>query len=238
VDRALREGGVVPDEGLVVVTGAAGELGRAVVAQFRSAGREVVALGREGEALAEVGRAEGVHPVAAELSSRKQVTAAWARIDDLGTPSVLVALAGGFRPSTLADLTEEVWDAMWQSNVASLVWCAQQAAPRMAGAGGGAIVTVGSRPAVTGGGPLAYTTSKAAVVRATELLAEELRPQRIRVNAVLPSVLDTPANRSWMSPGLAERAVPPAAVAKVIAFLAGPDAAVVSGARVPVYGDA
>jgi NAD(P)-dependent dehydrogenase (short-subunit alcohol dehydrogenase family) len=227
----------VPDEGLVVVTGAAGALGGAVVAEFRSAGREVVALGRAGEALEEAGRAEGVHAVAAELSSRAEVAQAWARIDDLGTPTVLVALAGGFRPSTLADLTEETWDAMWQSNVASLVWCAQQAAPRFAAAGGGAVVTVGSRTAVTGAGPLAHATSKAAVVRASELLAEELRPQRIRVNAVLPSVLDTPANRAWMSPGLAERAVAPAAVAKVIAFLAGPDAAVVSGALVPVYGD-
>jgi NAD(P)-dependent dehydrogenase (short-subunit alcohol dehydrogenase family) len=228
----------VPHEGLVVVSGATGALGGAVVAEFRSAGREVVVLGRDGDALAEAGRAKGVHPVAAELSSRAEVAAAWARIDDLGTPSVLVALAGGFRPGSLADLTEDLWDAMWQSNVASLVWCAQQAAPRMAAAGGGVIVTVGSRTAVTGAGPLAYTTSKAAVVRATELLAEELRPQRIRVNAVLPSVLDTPANRSWMPPGLAERAVAPVAVAKVIAFLAGPDAAVVSGARVPVYGDA
>jgi NAD(P)-dependent dehydrogenase (short-subunit alcohol dehydrogenase family) len=228
----------VPDEGLVVVTGAAGALGRAVLAEFRSAGREVVALDRAGERLEEVGRAEGVHPVAAELSSREEVAGAWERIDALGSPSVLVALAGGFRPSRLADLTEELWDAMWQSNVASVVWCAQQAAPRMAAAGGGAIVTVGSRTAVTGPAPLAHATSKAAVVRVTELLAEELRPLRIRVNAVLPSVLDTPANRSWMSPGLAERAVAPAAVAKVIAFLAGPDAAVVSGARVPVYGDA
>jgi NAD(P)-dependent dehydrogenase (short-subunit alcohol dehydrogenase family) len=74
-------------------------------------------------------------------------------------------------------------------------------------------------------------------VRASELLADELRPQGIRVNCVLPSVIDTPANRAWMSADLAARAVAPAAIAKVIAFLIGPDAAPISGARVPVYGD-
>jgi NAD(P)-dependent dehydrogenase (short-subunit alcohol dehydrogenase family) len=166
------------------------------------------------------------------------VQAAWARIDEIGAPTALVALAGGFRPSSLADLTEELWNAMWQSNVGSLLWCAQAAAPRMAGAGGGSIVTVGSKTAVTGAAPLAHATSKAAVVRVSELLAEELRPQGIRVNCVLPSVIDTAANRSWMSPDLAARAVSPAAIATVVAFLAGPDSAPVSGARVPVYGDA
>ena len=107
----------------------------------------------------------------------------------------------------------------------------------MAAAGGGAIVTMGSKTAVAGRAPLAHATSKAAVVRATELLADELRPQGIRVNCVLPSVIDTPANRTWMSADLAARAVAPAAIAKVIAFLIDPDAAPVSGARVPVYGD-
>jgi len=78
----------------------------------------------------------------------------------------------------------------------------------------------------------------AAVVRLAQILSDELRPQHIRVNAVLPSVIDTPANRSWMSPDLAARAVAPVAIAKVIAFLCGPDAAPISGAAIPVYGDA
>ena len=126
---------------------------------------------------------------------------------------------------------------MWGTNVTSLLWCAQAVAPRMAAAGGGSIVTVGSRSAVTGSAPVAYGASKAAVVRATEVLADELRPQRIRVNCLLPSVIDTPANRSWMSPELVAKAVPPSAIAPVIAFLLGPDSAPVSGARIPVYGD-
>ncbi|MCE0764258.1 SDR family NAD(P)-dependent oxidoreductase [Pseudonocardia kujensis] len=223
---------------LVVVTGAAGALGRAVVAEFLREGAEVVALDRPGDPLDEVGRQDGVHPVAAQLSRSEDVATAWKTIDSIGTPQVLVALAGGFRPSSLADLTEDVWDAMWQSNVASLVWCAREAAARFGAAGGGAIVTVGSKTAVSGAAPVAHATSKAAVVRMTELLAEELRPQGIRVNAVLPSVIDTPANRTWMSPDLAARAVSPEAIARVISFLAGPDAAPISGARIPVYGNA
>ena len=103
---------------------------------------------------------------------------------------------------------------------------------------GGSIVMVGSKTAVTGPAPVVHATSKAAVVRLVEILADELRPQHIRVNAVLPSVIDTPANRSWMSEDLAARAVAPAAIAKVIAFLCGPDAAPISGAAIPVYGDA
>ena len=228
----------VRDNGLVVLTGAAGALGHAVVAEFVGAGREVVALDRAGERLDRLGEKPGVHAVAADLADRESVVRAWLDVDEIGTPSALVTLAGGFRPSSLADLTEELWDAMWRSNVASLLWSAQQAAPRLAAGGGGAIVTVGSKTAVSGAAPVAHATSKAAVVRLTELLAEELRPQGVRVNCVLPSVIDTPANREWMSPQLAARAVAPAAIARVIAFLAGPDSAPTSGARVPVYGDA
>jgi NAD(P)-dependent dehydrogenase (short-subunit alcohol dehydrogenase family) len=226
------------EDRIVVVTGGAGALGRAVLAEFRQAGWQAVAVDRAGEPLDEVGREPGVTPVAAELSDRAAVRSAWEQIDAVGTPTALVALAGGFRPSSLGDLTEDLLDEMWQSNVGSLLWCAQEAAPRMAAAGGGAIVTVGSKTAVGGPAPVAHATSKSAVVRVTELLADELRPQGVRVNCVLPSVIDTPANRTWMSPDLASRAVSPAAIAKVIAFLAGPDAAPVSGARVPVYGNA
>jgi NAD(P)-dependent dehydrogenase (short-subunit alcohol dehydrogenase family) len=222
----------------VVVTGGAGALGRAVVAEFVGSGWTVVVAGRPGAALEEVGRDPGVRTVAADLADRAAVQEAWAGIDAIGQVGALVALAGGFRPGSLADLTEELWEQMWRSNVASVLWCAQEAARRMAAAGGGAIVTVGSKTAVGGAAPVAHATSKAAVVRLTELLAEELRPQGIRANCVLPSVIDTPANRTWMSADLTARAVSPAAIARVIAFLAGPDSAPVSGARVPVYGDA
>ncbi len=220
----------------VIVTGAAGALGHAVVAEFRAAGREVVALDRPGERLDTLGRQDGVHAVAVDLSSRTAVQDAFGRIPV--ACDALVGLAGGFTPGVLADVDEDTLDALWRSNFGSALWTAQAAAPLFAARGGGAIVTVGSKTAVGGPAPVAHATSKAAVVRLTQLLAEELRGQRIRVNAVLPSVIDTPANRSWMSDDLAARAVAPAAIAKVISFLCSTDAAPISGAAIPVYGDA
>ncbi|MGP8000716.1 MAG: SDR family NAD(P)-dependent oxidoreductase [Streptosporangiaceae bacterium] len=224
----------------VVVTGAAGALGAAVLAELRSRDLTVLALDLAGPRLDETGSLPGVHPVAVQLADRESVRVAWQQIDALGTgvPAALVTLAGGFAPGSLAELDEKSLERMWHSNVESMLWSCQEAAPRMAAAGGGAIVTVGSRTAVSGPAPLAYATSKSAVLRASELLADELRPQGIRVNCILPSVIDTPANREWMSPSLAARAVKPAAIAKVIAFLIGPDSAPVSGAGIPVYGDA
>ena len=222
---------------VAVVTGAAGALGSAVLDDLTARGWTVVALDRPGERLEAV-RRDGVVPVPVDLLDRASVRAAWEQVDAVGGPTALVALAGAFRASSLVDLDEDELSAMWSTNVTALLWCCQAAAPRMAVAGGGSIVTVGSRSAVSGSAPVAYGASKAAVVRATEVLADELRPQRIRVNCVLPSVIDSPANRSWMPPQLAAKAVPPSAIAPVIAFLLGPESAPVSGARIPVYGEA
>lgn len=227
--------------GSVVVTGAAGALGQAVVAEFSQRGDPVVALDVAGEGLDGVtGLASDapVHPVAADLASRDATDAAWKHVDEFGTPRALVALAGGFAGAALADLDEAALEDMLQRNFASALWCCQAAAQRMTEAGGGSIVTVGSRTAVAGTGPVAHATSKAAVVRLSEVLAEDLKRSGVRVNTVLPSVIDTPANRSWMSVDLAERAVPPGAIAKVIAFLCSEDAWPISGARIPVYGRA
>jgi NAD(P)-dependent dehydrogenase (short-subunit alcohol dehydrogenase family) len=229
----------VNDETAVVVTGATGALGQAVVTEFLAAGRPVIALGRAGAQLDELGGRDGVYAVAAELTSRDAVHAAFDTVDGVPvTPSALVTLAGAFTPGKLADVDEEGLDGLWRSNFGSVLWAAQAIAPRLAAHGGGSILTIGSKTAVHGPAPVAHATSKAAVVRLTQLLADELRPDRIRVNAVLPSVIDTPANRSWMSADLAARSVSPAAIAKVIVFLSGPDAAPISGAAVPVYGDA
>ncbi|GAA5126072.1 SDR family NAD(P)-dependent oxidoreductase [Pseudonocardia adelaidensis] len=223
----------------LIVTGAAGALGHAVVAQFRAAGRPVVALDRPGERLDALGAQDGVHAVPVDLADRAAVHAAFAEVDALPvTPDALVGLAGGFVPGSLAEVDEEQLDDLWRSNFGSALWTAQAVAPRLAARGGGAIVMVGSRTAVSGAAPVAHATSKAAVVRLTAVLAEELRADRIRVNAVLPSTIDTPANRTWMTPRDVERAVAPAAIAKVIAFLCSPDAAPINGAAIPVYGDA
>lgn len=223
---------------MIVVTGAAGVLGRAVVDEFRARGAEVAALDRPGDALTELGRDPGVHPIAVDLVDPVSVAEAWAAVDAYGPPAALVTGAGGFAGGGLADVDPRGLDAMMSTNVATTLWSAQAAAARMREAGGGAIVTIGSRTGVSGPGAVAYAAAKAAVVRLTEVLADELRPDGIRVNVVLPSVIDTPANRSWMSAEAVARAVAPAAVARVIAFLCSADAAPISGAAIPVYGDA
>jgi NAD(P)-dependent dehydrogenase (short-subunit alcohol dehydrogenase family) len=221
----------------VIVTGAAGALGHAVVDEFLAGGRAVVALDRPSERLDALGERENVHAIGADLAARDAVQTAFTQVDGLPvTPVALVGLAGGFTPGKLADVTDDIVTSLFTSNFGSALWTAQAVATRFTA--GGAIVMVGSKTAVTGPAPVAHATSKAAVVRLVQILADELRPQRIRVNAVLPSVIDTPANRSWMSDDLAARAVAPAAIAKVIAFLCGPDAAPISGAAIPVYGDA
>jgi NAD(P)-dependent dehydrogenase (short-subunit alcohol dehydrogenase family) len=220
-----------------IVTGAAGALGHAVVEEFLAGGRAVVALDRPSERLTALEQREDVYAIPVDLASRDAVQEAFTKVDGLPvTANALVGLAGGFTPGKLADTTEDVVQSLFTSNFGSALWTAQAVASRFTD--GGAIVFVGSKTAVTGPAPVVHATSKAAVVRLAQILSDELRPQHIRVNAVLPSVIDTPANRSWMSPDLAARAVAPAAIAKVIAFLCGPDAAPISGAAIPVYGDA
>jgi NAD(P)-dependent dehydrogenase (short-subunit alcohol dehydrogenase family) len=222
---------------LIVVSGAAGALGQAVVAEFRAHKARIAALDLE-KALDALPEDPGVHPIPVDLADADAVTSAWTAVDRLGIPNALVTIAGGFEGGALESLEPAALDAMIRTNVATVLWCAKAAAARMRTSGGGSIVTIGSRTGVSGSGPVAYAAAKAAVVRITEVLAEELRPDRIRVNTVLPSVIDTPANRSWMPSALVSKAVPPAAIAKVIAFLCGPDAWPINGAAIPVYGDA
>jgi len=223
---------------LTVVTGAAGVLGRAVLDEFLTRGGSVVAMDRAGDRLDALAEVDGVHPVAVDLTDAAGVDAAWERVDAIGTPTSLVCVAGGFAGADLADTDQRTLDDMVGTNLATALWSCRAAAARMRTSGGGSIVTIGSRTGVSGPGPVAYAMTKAAVIRMTEVLADELRPHRIRVNSVLPSVIDTPANRSWMSPDALARAVSPAAIGKVVAFLCSADATPISGAAVPVYGDA
>jgi NAD(P)-dependent dehydrogenase (short-subunit alcohol dehydrogenase family) len=227
--------------GLVVITGAAGALGRAMVSEFLDGGKAVVALDRAGAALdALTGEATAgrLHTIAADLTVRNAVEAAWREIDDFGQTQALVNVAGGFAPGSLADTDESTLASMLDVNVATALWSCQAAAGRLAAHGGGAIVNIGARSAVSGGAPVGYALAKAAVVRLTQVLADELRPQRIRVNAVLPSVIDTPANRAAFSAETIRRAVAPRAIAKVVGWLCSDDAWPINGAAIPVYGDA
>jgi NAD(P)-dependent dehydrogenase (short-subunit alcohol dehydrogenase family) len=146
----------------VVVTGAAGALGEAVVGELLRRDQQVIALDLPTPALDQLAEHGNVQAIPVDLTDRGAVLAAWERIDAIAVPTALITLAGGFKPCSLADLDEDTLDQMWRINVVSMLWPAQQAAARMASAGGGAIVTVGSKTAVSGPAPIAHATAKAA----------------------------------------------------------------------------
>jgi NAD(P)-dependent dehydrogenase (short-subunit alcohol dehydrogenase family) len=126
---------------------------------------------------------------------------------------------------------------MTDVNLAPALWLSQAAAAHMQEQGSGVIVHVSARPGIEPtGGMAAYSVSKAALVHLTRILDVELRPRGIRVNAIVPQLLDSPANRANLPPEALAHAVAPEAIAEVIAFLVSDAAAPVSGAIVPAYG--
>lgn len=220
-----------------VVTGGTGALGTAVVARLLDAGAVVhvpclLAEELERFPFTDHDRVHLSHPV--ELADEDAVREFYASVDGLWAS---VHIAGGFAFTPLADLRREDIDAQMRMNFATCLLCCREAAAAMEG--GGRIVNVTARPALDGrqGAQLtAYAASKAAVANVTEALSSELLEAGVLVNAIAPSVIDTPTNREAMADADFERWVAPEDAAEVVAFLASPRNRVVSGALVPVYG--
>ncbi len=228
-----------------VITGGTGGLGQAVSLAFLEAGWKVLVTFVEEEQFHELrqkaGALEGaLRGVCADLTRADDVErlAAEAR-REMGSIAALVNLVGGFAGGyPVTQTPEAVWDHMMRLNLKTCFLAVRALAPLVVENGGGAIVTVGSRGAVeTPPGLAAYAVSKAGVVALTKALAEELRGDRVRVNCILPGIIDTPANRAAMPDADFSRWVRPEALARTILFLAGDDSAPVSGACIPVYGD-
>lgn len=225
--------------GLAVICGATGALGSAIVETFAARGDQVIAVARS---RSEVSKLEGLFPGqvrgdTADLTSRLEVDDLWSRIDALGTPLWLVNATGGFKAGRVIDTTPDDYQFMLNLNLATAWWSCRAAARRMQVAGAGAIVNVASRSGVSAdGGAAAYSIAKAGVLKLTEVLAAELKASGVRVNAVIPSIIDTAANRKSMPEKLLEQAVPPLQIAQVIAFLCSDAAKAVTGVGVPVYG--
>jgi NAD(P)-dependent dehydrogenase (short-subunit alcohol dehydrogenase family) len=217
---------------IVVVTGALGVLGRAVAEAAAAAGATVVAVDRV--AGTPPAKAQPAPPL--DLGDPQATQASFADIAKRhGRIDALVNIAGGFRWETLADGAVETWDQLYQINVRTAVNACKAALPHLPA--GGRIVNIGAAGAVkAAAGMGAYAASKSGVARLTEALAEELKARDITVNAVLPSIIDTPANRADMPDADPSRWVTPQALAGVVVFLLGERAAAVTGALIPVTG--
>lgn len=220
----------------VVVTGAFGALGRVVVRSLAASGANVAALDHA-PAPAEPGA--GVHAFGGiDLADGAAAQAALDQANQaLGGIDALVNIAGGFRWETVAEGNLDTWDQLYRLNLRTAVAASQAALPFLLAAGGGRIVNIGAAGAVKAGtGMGAYAASKAGVARLTEAMAEEFKDRGITVNALLPSIIDTPANRADMPDADPAQWVAPADLAAVILFLASPESRAMTGALVPVTG--
>lgn len=220
----------------VVVTGGTGALGRAVVGMLLDAGARCVVpyvIDQEAESFPYKDRVTLIGHC--ELTDEAHVARLYDGVAELWAS---IHLAGGFAMSSLADTGKAGLMDMLNMNLVSCHLCCRAALGRF-GAAGGRIVNVASRPALEprlGAGTTAYTISKAAVAAFTQALAAELAGRNILVNAIAPSIIDTPSNRAAM-PGADHAVWPkPEEIASTIAFLASSDNRVTTGAIVTVSG--
>ncbi|TFW05731.1 SDR family NAD(P)-dependent oxidoreductase [Oxalobacteraceae bacterium OM1] len=222
---------------IVVITGAAGGLGRVVAHAFGGQGTHLVLVDVPGAPLPasdanQTAVAVNLTDAEATLQALKPV------FERIGPASVLCNIAGGFTMGTpVHETPPQTWQQMAEMNVSTLINASRAVVPGMLAAGRGKVVNVAAASATSGKATMgAYVLAKSGVARLTETMALELREQGINVNAVAPSIIDTPANRAAMPDADPKRWVSPAQLAAVIRFLASDDAAAVHGAVIPVVG--
>lgn len=215
----------------VFVFGAAGALGAAVASAFVDAGARVIGVDR---AVPEGGLA-GVEYRAADVLDDASVQGCFA---DGPAPWAAVNVIGGFAPHTpLTEFDPQAVEQQLRLNMTSAALITKHALRSMQGAGEGRIVHTASRAALdTAGSGFAYSVSKLGVLHLVHMAAQETSGTGITVNAVVPSVMDTPANRRAMPDAPHETWPKTADVAAIYVFLASPQAHLVSGAAIPVYG--
>lgn len=229
---------------VALVTGASGNLGKAVVDAFYQADAKVVAvdrsIGKMGELFSgwleskDVLLAEGVDVTDPQAIDRvvQDVLGHFGKID------VLVNAVGGYRAGTPVHQTlPETWDFLMNLNARSAFTVSRSVIPAMLDRGRGKIINIAASTALKGSAnSAAYSASKSAVARLTESMSDEYKRQGINVNAVLPGTIDTPQNRGAMPDANFSLWVSPEAIARVILFLASEDASPIHGALIPVFG--
>ena len=225
----------------VLVTGAAGNLGRAVADAFAENGANLVLVDLKRDRLEHAFGAGGDRMIFAPadlLDPSSVADAVDMAVRRTGRIDVLCNIAGGFRMGkAVHETSDETWDFLFDLNTRSLLHTVRAVVPHLLTAGGGKIVNVGAFAAQNGiAGMGAYCASKSAVLRLTEAMAAELREKNINVNCVLPTIIDTPENRSAMPDADPARWVSPTDLASVILFLSSNGARAVHGAALPVTG--
>lgn len=225
---------------VVLITGAAGNLGSAVAAGFRQAGARLVLMDLRLEKLeAAYGSWENVLLLPADLTNEESINQAVAQaIDEMQQIHILANIAGGFTMGTPVHETSiKTWDFMLNLNARSLFFMSRAIVPQMVRQNWGKIINVAARAGLSGGANLAaYSVSKSAVIRLTESMSAELKDYNINVNCVMPGTIDTPQNRASMPNADWNRWVTPEAIANLFLFLASDLASAIQGAAIPVYG--
>ncbi|MFP6681744.1 MAG: SDR family NAD(P)-dependent oxidoreductase [Gammaproteobacteria bacterium] len=214
----------------IIITGANGALGRVVVDTTIEQGASVIAMDRVFDR-----DRGGVQQIVIDLTDAEAISEALTEIDSIDG---LFNIAGGFAMGPAVHETQaSEWEAMFAMNVVTARNMCAAVVPKMLTVGHGAIVNVGAMSAQEGQGNMgAYCVAKSTVMRLTESLSKELRQLGINVNAVLPSIIDTPMNRGDMPDADYSKWVAPSALAEVICFLGSDAARAMHGALVPVVG--
>ncbi len=225
----------------VMLTGAAGNLGRAVAEAFAARGARLALLDLRREALERAFGAERERRMFAPANLLEQGavdTAVRAILGRFGRIDVLVNVAGGFRMGeAVHETSDKTWNFLFDLNARSMLHAVRAVVPHMLAAGGGKVVNIGAYAAHRGAAYMgAYVAAKSAVIRLTESMAVELREKNVNVNCVLPTVIDTPENRAAMPDADPARWVAPADLASAIVFLASDAARAIHGAALPVTG--
>jgi NAD(P)-dependent dehydrogenase (short-subunit alcohol dehydrogenase family) len=230
---------------IAIVTGGTGALGKAITIAFLEEGAKVVCTYIVDKEKKECLSLTNKHKdkivfIKVDVTKKKDVfnmitntARKFKRVD------ILVNVVGGFAFSYVKDTDEKTWDLMMNLNLKSVFLCSKYVLPRMIEQNYGKIINISSRPALKGAaGVGAYSASKAGVLNLTETIADEIKDWEINVNAVLPSTIDTPANRRDMPEADFSKWVKPEEIARVIVFLSSDDSKPISGAGIPVYGKA